>query len=352
MGFKYVKMEKSIEDTSFEYITNLDDYKAMYHVLTVLSTEKIKKPILAGIFKKIVRMIDETIQVLSKITKSDGKSIDVGKLSTYMKNKSTKKILLVKNEDYNSFASYVSNFEDDKIEHVVKKTVLYNVGQLETSGSISIIPSNANVFLSSLLYSYTLLFSEKFYQRQNIDIFVNVTKIYYTVILGSFGKKSGLLVGSRKEKEFLFFLCASFVYSIYSKEEKKNSDNLKAFLRVAASHTGSSYVREYEHKISNVMTLYKPNDVFNPENYNSLSNLARVAKGLKILEVSESEIKIQLFRLLGVYGILGVENYIRFVAYMVATYIPNAYFASTLKVYNKSSYEFLVEYYTKELFSF
>ena len=349
--FTYVTIDKSIEETSFEYITNLDDYKAMYHILEVLMAEKLRKPILNGIFTKITRMMKKTIDELSKLTKTDGKSIDVSKLIAYTHDKSTRKIILVKNEEYTSFASYINNFEDGKEKTIVNKTVLYNVGQLETSGSISVIPTNANVFLSSILYAYALLFSDKFYSRQNLDVMVNVAKLYYTVILSSFGKKSGLLVGAREQKEYLFFLTCAFIYSIYARDDKLNSANLNQFILASASSTGSAHLAQFLHKLANV-NLKDNDDKFNPENFNTLFLYSNVFKQMKLLEVGESEIKIQLFKLLGIYGVMGLENYARFVAYILGTYIPNAYFASTLKVFNKASYVYLVEFYAKELFNF
>jgi hypothetical protein len=57
MSYNYVKIEKSIEDTNFEYVTNLDDYKALGHILSVISTERLKSPILVGIFGKILKML-------------------------------------------------------------------------------------------------------------------------------------------------------------------------------------------------------------------------------------------------------------------------------------------------------
>jgi hypothetical protein len=351
MSFNYVKIEESIEDTNFEYITNLDDYKALGHILTVISAERLKSPILVGIFGKISKMLSDTIDKLSRMTGSDKKRIDLNKLKAYAKDKSVKKIILVKNENYNCFASYPSNMEvQDKLERGMPKTVFYNVSNLETSGSISVVPTNANVFMSSLLYSYSLLFSQEFYKRQNVDVMINIAKVVYTLILSSFGKKSGLLVGSRVEKEMLFFLCASFIFSIYAKEPSKNSNTLRDFLRAAASSSGSSHLKTYFTKLSKI-DLKHSKDMFNPENYNSLFALSRNAKNMGLLEISESDIKIQYFRLLGIYGTLGLENYIRFVAYIISTYIPNVYFNSTLKVYNKSSYEFLTEYYLKELYS-
>lgn len=348
MTYQYTKIETSIEDTSFQYISNLDDYKAMHHILDVISSEKLKQPILIGVFQKISKIMGRTISKLEKSSK-DGRTIDIAKLKAYANDKSEPKIILVNNPDYNSFASYRSKYEEkDNLIKKESRTIFYNIGQLETSGSISVVPTNANVFMSSLLYAYTLLFSDFFYDRQTLDVMVNIAKIYYTIILSSFGRKSGLLVGSRQEKEMLFFLCCSFVYSIYSKTA--SSDKLELFLKMAASNSGSSYLQEYFHKISNINLKYE-SDIFNPENYDSLFHLARNAKSMGILEITESDIKIQMFRLLGVYGVLGMENYIRFVAYMISTFIPNAYFASTIKVYQKSSYEYLVEYYIKELYN-
>ena len=348
-SFIYTKLERSIQDTSFEYITNLDDYKALSHILNVIIIEKAKKPILQGVFSKILHVLNNTISGLEKITKSDGKSIDVGKLESFIK-AGSKKIILVRNEEYNSFASFPKGFEDSKLESNDSNAVLYNVGQLETSGSISVVPTNANVFMSSMLYTYTLLFSSQFFVRQNVDILIHIAKIYYTIMLSSFGKKSGLLVGSRKEKEFLFFLIASFVYSIYVPMEKQSIDKLKSFLSVSASSTGSSFLKEYFHAIINVSL--KTKDSLDPVNYRTLFDLSYVAKQLNLMTVSESEIKIQWFRLLSIYGVMALENYSRFTAYIVSTFIPNSYFTSTLKVYNKASYEYLVEYYLKELFSF
>ena len=346
--FTYANLEKSIQSTSFEYITNIDDYKAFSHILDVIIIEKAKKPIVQGVLNNVSTLMKKTITELEKITENDGRSINIGKLEAYVRTNS-KKIILVRNEDYNSFASYVDNFEEEKnLNGVSNKTVLYNVGQLETSGSVSVVPTNANLFLSSILYAYTMLFSDKFYERMSTDVLVHISKIYYTVILSSFGKKSGLLVGSRKEKEFLFFLCASFTYALYAKGD---SEKFKNFLNMAASSTGSAYIREYINAISNV-NMKSASNIFDYHNYDSLFNFSYVAKGMNILEVSESEIKIQWFRLLSIYGVMGLENYIRFVAYIVATYIPNSYFTSTLKVYNKASYEYLVEYYIKELFSY
>ena len=153
MLYKYTKLETSIEETSFEYILNLDDYKALLHILNIISVEKIKKPLLSGLFKKIISLFDNTIKRLSYFTKGDGKTIDIDKLKTFTKDNSVKKIILVKSDDYGSFASYTSGVEDnpDKLKNG-PKTILYNIGQLETSGSISVVPTNANVFLSNLLY--------------------------------------------------------------------------------------------------------------------------------------------------------------------------------------------------------
>lgn len=351
--FTYTKLEKSIQDTSFEYITNLDDYKALSHILDVIVMEKAKKPIIQGVFHKVSAMLKNTIVVLEKMIKSGEENIiDLAKLQAYAKSSATKKILLVRNEEYNSFASYVSGFEDaDKIETVENKTVLYNVGQLETSGSISVVPTNANVFLSSMLYAYALLFSNQFYDRQNTDVLVQIAKVFYTVILSNFGKKSGLLVGARREKEFLFLLVASFTYAMYASKERQTSDKLKNFLMVAASQTGTAYIKEYLGKISNIDLKVK-SDAFSPTNYNSLFNLTYVAKQLELLTISESEIKIQWFRILSIYGVMALENYARLVAYLVGTYIPNSYFTSALKVYNQASYDYLVEYFLKELFSY
>lgn len=347
--FSYTNLERSVEDSSFEYVSNLDDYKALGHILDVIIIEKIKKPIIQGVFQKISKLFKETIEDLSRMVKADKKSIDISKLEGYIKSPH-KKIILVKAANYNSFASYDKGFEDgDKYKTVSNKTVFYNVAQLETSGSISVVPTNANVFLSSLLYAYALLFSDNFYNRQSVDVLIQVSKIFYTVILGSFGKKSGLLVGARKEKEYLFFLVASFVYSLYG--DKTSPDKMKNFLLVSASTTGSAHLREYINAISNA-DMKKKGDIFNSDNYDSLFKLSYVAKSLNLLEVSESEIKVQWFRLLSIYGVMALENYARLVAYMVATLIPNSYFTSTLKVYNKASYEFLVEYYMKELFSY
>lgn len=348
-SFLYTNLERSIEDTSFEYISNLDDYKALSHILDVIIIEKIKKPIIQGVFQKISKLFKKTIDDLTKMVKSDGRSLEISKLESYIKS-SSKKIILVRNENYNSFASYAKGFEDgDKIKTVSNKTVFYNVGQLETSGSISVVPTNANVFLSSLLYAYTLLFSDNFYSRQSVDVLIQISKIFYTVVLGSFGKKSGLLVGSRKEKEILFFLVSSFVYSLYG--DKESPDKMKNFLQVSASTTGSSHFKEYINAISNA-DMKKKGEIFNSDNFDSLFKLSHLCKNLGLMEVSESEMKVQWFRLLSVYGVMALENYARLVAYIVATYIPNSYFTSTLKVYNKASYEYLVEYYAKELFSY
>lgn len=351
-GYKYSRIETSIENTSFRYITNLDDYKAMGHILNVLLSDKINKPILAGVFKNIIKIFNKTTERLSHMTsKNNHNIIDQSKLEKYIKDKSERKIILVKNEEYQSFASFSKGLEvSGNLEKESIKTILYNVGQLETSGSISVIPTNANVFLSSILYAYALMFSKEFYQRQNVDVLINISKIIYTVILSSFGRKSGLLIGSRLEKEKLFFLCASFVYSIYAKSENNNSDKLLKFLRYSASNTGSQSLKDYLIKITNI-NLTDTKDAFNPINYDTLFKLSRNAKFLNLLQVSETDIRVQLFRLLGLYGMLGFENYPRLVAYLISTYLPNTYFSSTLKVYQKQSYEYLVTYYIKELFS-
>lgn len=349
-SYKYTKLEKSIEDVDFEYVSNLDDYKAMLHILSVLANEKLKLPELVGIFNKMVKVLKDSIARFSKITKGEN-LIDIDKLKVLSSDQSFKKIILVKNEEYNSFASYKSGYEEnDKMQKKSASTVYYNVGQLETSGSVSIVPSNANVFLSSMLYTYTLLFGDKFYERQTTDVFVNIAKMVYTIILSSFGKKSGLLVGARMEKEYLFFLTASLIFSIYAKDSIKTSKHLESFLKASATQTGSAYFREYSHKVTNSGTV-KVEDPFDPNNYDSFLKYTKICQSMKLLEISESDLKIQIFRLLGLYGILSFENYPRFVAYMLSTHIPNSYFTSTLKVYNKSSYQYLVEFYLKEMFT-
>lgn len=350
MTFQYAKIETSIEDTSFEYVSNLDDYKAMHHILNVMASEKLKYPELIGIFNKLSKVFDKTIERLNRLVDSDGKSIDVERLATFASDGSVQKILLVRNEDYNCFATYPKGFEEStRFEDSSPKTVYYNVGQLETSGSVSVIPNNANVFLSSMLYSYALLHSDTFYKRQNLEVFINIAKTIYAIILQSFGKKSGLLVGSRIEKEMLFFLTCSFIFSIYARKDLRSSDKLQAFLRSAASNTGSSYLNEYLHKISNVVS---GDDIFSPDHYSDMFKYSKLTKNMGLLEMSESDMKIQLFRLLGIYGVLSFENYPRFTSYMIATHIPNPYFTSTTKMYNKASYQYLVEYYLKELFNY
>lgn len=347
--FTYSKIPLSIEDTPFSYVINIDDYRTLSHILEVIVQEKVSHPILKGIFNKILKTIDNTTNSLSKCLK-DSRTIDLKKLERLTKN-GEKLLILVNNPDYYSFASYTKGFENnvDNLVFSNAKCVLYNVGQLEFTGSISVVPSNANVFLSSLLYAYTLLNNAKLYNKLNTDVLCNLGIVYYSMMLSSFGRKSGLLVSERRKKEFLFFLSQSLVYSIYVPNNKSIA-NLKQFLAYCSSVGGNAYLNEYLVSLSKVINESK--DIWDKDNYNSFEKLSILARRLDLLEISESEMKIQWFKLLGNYGVMGLENYPRICAYVCATYLPNSYLNSTMKIYNKNSYEYLMEYLLKDLYTF
>lgn len=348
-SFTYTKLPLSIEETPFSYVTNIDDYRTLSHILDVIVNEKVNDPLLKGVFNKIGHVINNTINVLSKSLK-DSKTIDLSKLEKLVKN-GNGLFILVNNPKYFSFACYPKGFENDeeKVVYSHAPSVLYNVGQLESTGSISVVPSNANVFLSSLLYAYTLMNNDKFYTKMNIDVLCQMAIIYYNIMISSFGRKSGLLVSERKKKEMLFFLSACFTYSLYVPNNKSLA-NLKQFLGYCASNSGSMYGNEFALQLSK--SLNDSVDIWDTKNYDSLYKLSNIARSMNLLEVSESEMKIQWFKTLGNYGVMALENYIRFSAYIIGTSMPNSYLTSTMGVYNKNAYEYLVRYLIKDLYSF
>ena len=347
--FTYSKIPMSIEDTPFSYVVNIDDYRTMAHIIDIIVQEKITNDLMRGVFNNIKKVFRETIGQLSKMLK-DETTIDQTKLERYMRS-ANRSIILVNNAEYMSFASYGKDFEADEslFTFASPKCVLFNVGQLEATGSISVVPSNANVFLSSLLYAYVLSLSNELYNRLNVDVLVQITKIYYTVMLNSFGRKSGLFVSERRKKETRFFLTACFVHSIYVPKNKAMT-NIKDFLSYASANTGSMYLQEFFHKIINA-TEDSAKDVWSGSTYNSIEKFCNLAKRLDLLEVGETEVKIQWFKTLGNYGVMALENYPRLVAYICATYIPNTYMTSTLKIYNKAAYEYLLEYFIRDIHS-
>ena len=348
-SFKYTTLPLSIEDTPFSYVTNIDDYRTMYHILEVVVNEKATNAIYKGVFQKILKTLSNTINVLSKNLK-DSKTIDTGKLERLIKN-GDKLLILVNNEDYYSFACYPKGFEEnnDKIVYSNPPSVLYNVGQLESSGSISVVPSNSSVFLSSLLYAYGLLNGNNFYRKINIEALSHISIIYYNIMVQSFGRKSGLLTGERIKKEKLFFLCCCFTYSLYVPDNKSLA-NLKQFLAYCASNTGSAHYTEFLNSLAQVIPENK--DIWDTSNYNELQKFSSLARKLDLLEISESEMKIQWFKLLGTYGVMALENYARFAAYIVASLLANSYITSTIKMYNTASYVYLSEYFAKDLYTF
>lgn len=347
--FTYSKVPLSIEDTPFSYIVNIDDYRTLCHILDVIVQEKVTNPIMKGIFHKIGKTLENTTNALTKCLK-DSKTIDLKKLERLVKG-GDRLIILVNNPDYYSFASYTKGFESnsDNLVFTNAKSVLYNVGQLESSGSISVVPSNANVFLSSLLYAYALLNNSKLYNKMNIEVLYNISVIYYTIMIQAFGRKSGLLVSERKKKEMLLFLCACFTYGIYVPNNKSLS-NLRQFLSYVASNSGSSYMNDFFISLNKVMN--ESNDIWDKKNYDSLEKLSIYARRMGLLEISESEMKIQWFKVLGNYGVMALENYPRFAAYICGTYLPNSYLTSSMKMYNKASYEYVMEYILKDIYTF
>ena len=348
-SFTYSKIPMSIQETPFSYITSLDDYLTMQHIMDVVVKEKITNEYLLGIFNNIRRVFSRSISDLERCVKT-GKTIDQDKLARLVKT-GNNDLILVSNEHYMSFASYPENFEnsDDNIVFSSPSSVLYNVGMLENTGSISVVPSNANVFLSSLLYSYALMNNVRLYSRMNQDILHNIAKIYYNIIMNAFGRKSGLIVSEREKKEHLFLLTCCLVYGMYCPRNKVMG-NLKDFISYCSSAEGNMYLSSFLHKLVNTR-LVKSSEPFNPENYDNLLKFANCAREMELLETGESEMKIQWFKMMGSYGVMALENYPRFVAYICATVIPNAYISSVVRVYNKAAYEYLMTYFVKELYN-
>lgn len=348
-SFTYSKIPMSIQETPFSYETSMDNYLTMQHIMDVVVKEKITDEYLQGIFNNIRKVFSRTIDSLKRVMK-DSRNIDQSGLEKLVRSGNSN-IILCNNEHYMSFASYPDGFETDKDKLVFSNppSILYNVGMLENTGSISVVPSNANVFLSSLLYAYALMNNVRMYSRMNNDILHRISTIYYTLMIQAFGRKSGLLVSEREKKEQLFFLTCCLVYSIYV-PRNKSLGNLKDFLGYCASSSGSSYLSTFLHKMVNTR-LTKKDEPFNPENYDNLMKFANIAREMELLETSESEIKIQWFKILGSYGVMALEDYPRFVAYICGTAIPNAYIASTIRAYEKTSYQYLLGYFIKELFN-
>lgn len=349
-SFKYNKIPLSIQETPCSYVTSIDDYKTMAHIMDVIVNEKITNEYLSGIFRNIKKIFNGTIDALSRSMK-DSRNIDQSKLEKHIKS-GNRFIILTNNEQYPSFASYPKGYEEDieKLVFSVPPSVLYNVGMLENTGSVSVVPSNANVFLSSLIYAYALMCSSKMYMKLNQDILLNISKIYYTLLLTAFGRRSGLMVGSRESKEYLFFLSCCLSYGLYVPKNKAMM-NLKDYLAYCASNSGSVHLNQFLHKYINNSSLTKKDNPWDPSNCDNLLKLSNLARTMDLLQASESEIKVQWFKTLGSYGVMALENYPRFVAYIASTVIPNAYITTTVKQYNKPAYEYLVEYYIKELYS-
>jgi len=340
--FKYINLQDSIyESPDFSFILKLNEWIGFTHITDILTDQKIKDPNLKEIFKnKITKILFDEIDYLSRF---DNKNINKNLLDQYCRNDiaPNKKIILCRSDEYNNIASFFPNQEFEN--NTEKNTIFLNMSLLEKASSNGIIPSNANIILSALIYTYTLLVLDNTEPTEKHLIILS--KIFTTLFMSIFGRQFSLQTADEEIKESFSFIISSFIYSKFS--TNPTNHNLVYFLRKVSATYNLKYINYYFKFINSFNLPYNIHNSITPENFDNINKLVKVFNVTKIMEIDINSFIIKLFKFIGLYGLMSFSKYDRLVAYFIATNFPNTNFTTVLKVYNKQSYDTLIKEFIK-----